>query len=288
MKIRNIFTTTLLAIASAGLMASHADAALVDYSRGNLLLGFYTTGNGSGFDYVVNLGPAAGFRDGTTNGLLSINGIDADLDSIFGGDWNTRDDVFWGIFGASGTSTLTGGLINDPAATNYATKPQLTLGEHQLGFSRNSASSQQTNAGGKINSAGTAFKNAINSTANNPVGVVQTLPSNDSFASFITNGGLTNFASFDNAMGNFGAGASGTALDLFRMAPAGGATGVTLGTAGDRIGTFRGRAVLCPDRGSGTFHLWSDHGGGRCPIHPRAPSQGAKNLIPLHPTKNIQ
>ena len=215
MKKQRLLTTVMLAIAGIGFMASQAKA--LTYSAGDLFIGFTTTGNGSTFDYIVNIGQASTYRDASAPITLSITGINADLTATFGNDWKTRSDVSWGIFGGIYSTAVSG----DSPATLYAGRPELTIGTFANPYITSSLSSQSIVAG-KIKSLGDNFKLNNTATANNPAGAIQTLPSANSFASFQTNNNLTSFNFFDNALGNFGNGTAGTALDLFRLTPSSG------------------------------------------------------------------
>lgn len=213
-------------------MAFPSQAAPLTSQQGDVFLGFHTTGNGATQDYIVKLGSAANFLSGNVSGALSITGIKTDLDSAFGADWITRDDVFWGIFAANSSVSTVGGVI--PGAL-FATKARTDLATPETGFARLAATAQASGAGSKITNMRSAYNTAGSSTTNNPVGLLQTLPTANSWASYQTNNNFTSFGSFDFALGNFGNGTTGTVLDFFYMAPA---TGAEVGTPGARLGAF--------------------------------------------------
>ena len=99
MKLTNYRTTLLAAIAATGAFTSSTNAALV-YNDGDLILAFRATGGTGGTTNVLlNIGSASVFRDATSQFTLSLGNLDADLDAIFGGGWNTRIDLNWSVSG---------------------------------------------------------------------------------------------------------------------------------------------------------------------------------------------
>ena len=109
----------LLALAVLVLGHTSARAALT-YSDGDLLLGFrLSTGNHDAF--LINLGSASqftGLAPGATLTFGSISTYGADLTAQFGAGWNTRSDLYWGVFGADSA-----GLV-----TIYASKARTVVG----------------------------------------------------------------------------------------------------------------------------------------------------------------
>jgi hypothetical protein len=88
-----------------------------------------------------------------------------------------------------------------------------------------------------MHSVGNAYGNfGYSSTVNSPVGVLQSINDQNAFEDYQTvqNGNITSFTVYSNTMGNFGNLTGGTALDLFRMAPA----PLNSQLAGDYVGTF--------------------------------------------------
>jgi|GEM_PF-6469710 len=203
---------TAAALAFAGLPFSIPSAhAALPYSNGDLLLGFRAGGGqGATKDYVVNIGSASQFLSGTgTVPVSSLGNIAADLAGagLFGGSWNTRADVFWGIAGTD--------LAADPANTLYATRARAPLSTQAISYVRRSTSSQSA-----TNSIIHAFISGyLNSDPNATVAgaTIQATSFANSYASFTA--GNVDFGFFANVEGDFGAGAAGTILDLFRVTP---------------------------------------------------------------------
>ncbi|MDB6172893.1 MAG: sorting protein [Chthoniobacteraceae bacterium] len=217
MKSQSILTTSILTLAALTLVVCPATAATTAYTAGDLFVGFRKTGATS--DYLVDLGQVSQFRDATSGFTLSIAGINTDLTSLFGAGWKTDPTVFWGLVATSGV-TAAGG---DAANVLYASKPQDPFGTIGTAYLRDSSSSQG-NVRSAISTLGTTY-GLQGSTANNPVGIVQSSSDSASWAAFNPGGGLS-FSYFDGLEGNFGNGTAGTTLDLFRMAPQTPATGV--------------------------------------------------------------
>jgi hypothetical protein len=217
-----------LAVFAVVFCESSSRAAALAYTDGDLLLGFQAVdGTGATQDYLVNIGKASTFRDATTAFNLSLGNIAVDLATTFGDDWNTRPDLFWGVFGAVQDTPVNG----DGAWTLYAGKVELSIGTIAQAYNRGSVSTQSAPAS-KIGQVGFWYKTNYTSTANSSVAAIQNVSDANSYAQYQTNGGLTSFAYFNGAQGNFGSGTAGTALDLFRMA-----TGSS-STKGTYEGTF--------------------------------------------------
>lgn len=71
-------------------------AELFTYTDGNLILGFQATaGTGSTKNVFFNLGSATGFRDNGNQGVLG--NIGATLATVYGSDWYTRTDLYFGV-----------------------------------------------------------------------------------------------------------------------------------------------------------------------------------------------
>lgn len=235
-------TTTklaLLAIAGLGLGAqSHA----VTYTNGDLFLGFRASGGqGATQTYLVDLGQAAIYRDAaegtsfTLDGTIAgtdIDDIGADLSSIFGASWFSRSDLFWGIAGGV-TPAASGDTLN----TLYASAAQDSFGISTPWNRRSNSQQGATNT--KIQTMATTFQNNYSNTVNSAKGVNEGFSDPNSWGSYqpggtVPNSGGISFAAFGPSIeGNFANGASGTALDLYRMT-----TSSTAGLPGSYEGTF--------------------------------------------------
>lgn len=112
------------AFALTALAASSASAAIT-VQPGDLLAGFFKKApDGTsvvGNTYVINLGPAANYREGiTAPGVVANIGADLGSASGFGASWFTDPSVSWGIVGVvpNGNPTVGG----DPGRTTYMTQ----------------------------------------------------------------------------------------------------------------------------------------------------------------------
>lgn len=187
---------------------------------GELYLAFRAGGrDGASDSYIIKLGADTTFRNaaaGTSFPVSGLGNIAADLTSSYGPDWNTRDDLFWGIFGvrSSASSIVYASRERSPAAAESIAWNALDL------ISRNSTASQITSV---LESIG-GYKGR-EATANSAVATFQANGSNaSSYAKQVATPGTTDFGSlseWSSVEGNFGGGASATALDLYRIAGSG-------------------------------------------------------------------
>lgn len=129
-----------LAAGSLAISAFSANAALVDYDAGDLVLSFYTTGGiGSTTNVSVSLGDAAtsfrGNLDGTGvltgstyftangNGTYTFNtSLATALSNAFGSSWSSRTDLYWGIVGNKTNSASASAVGGDPRRTVYVSQ----------------------------------------------------------------------------------------------------------------------------------------------------------------------
>lgn len=265
MKIRHPLTASLLALAGAAFIPLQASAQVpVVYNPDDLILAFRTTGASTpaASDYLVNLGPASYFTGSAAGSHISLNlaldlgNIQADLVGLFGANWFNRADLFWSISGTSG-STASGG---DPLRTLYASREEDTVGLQSTPWTRANTSAQAAPTN-KLASLGAAFAADAGipnlSTANSDVAIIQAISAANSYASF--QGGGSSFSYFSPTIeGDFGSGADGTALDVYRLAPA---VGAAIGTGGDFVGSFNidssaqltFNAAVVPEPGSAAF-----------------------------------
>jgi hypothetical protein len=216
-KLKGLFGAKCLAIAGSLVVAGSAHA--VTYSNGDLFLGFRATGGtGSSFDYLVDIGQASIYRDATSSFVLNnatginIGNIGADLTAIFGSDWATRSDLFWGVVG-----TVSPAIGTDPINTEYASKGETTFGTVETSWNRRS-NSQQGSANTAIGLTGLAgaFVN-YSSTANSTRAAQQGTGDANSWYSYVSQS--TSFGgSYNSALeGSSLTGLGNSALDLFRM-----------------------------------------------------------------------
>ena len=229
---------TMLAVAGMTLFASRASA--TTYVAGDLLLGFRASGGtGSATNLIVNLGQAdTVYRDALAN-IASVVDIGTLLTSTYGAGWDTRSDLFWGIVGVRTASGVSGAVDGDPTRTNYLSAAQTTVNpgtQSSTAWDLTAAGQVRTDvANAIIGLAGNydAFSTAVTNNALLPSGVGSTWSSNNSGSSSFTLAGTVE--------GNFGAGASGTALDLYRVLDRTSGANPT-GTVG--IGSYEGTFTI--------------------------------------------
>lgn len=204
---------TMLAVAGMTLFASQASA--TTYVAGDLLLGFRASGGtGSSTNLIVNLGQAdTVYRDAISN-LTNIVDIGTLLNSTYGAGWDTRSDLFWGIVGVRTAASVGSAVDGDPIRTNYLSAAQTTVNpgtQSSTAWEIAGGTSRASVANAIVGLAGNydAFSTAVTNTALLPSTTGSTWTSN--------NDGSSSFTLAGTVEGNFGAGASGTALDLYRI-----------------------------------------------------------------------
>ena len=111
MKLTNIKSIALLALAGSVLLTANARAGVIASTTGDLFLGVRANGGtGSSTDVVVDLGSAADLT--VFNQTVAVSGLASALTSAFGANWATRTDLAVGVVGTSG----------DPSYSLYASK----------------------------------------------------------------------------------------------------------------------------------------------------------------------
>jgi len=191
--------SNLLAFSAAlAVSVLSANAALVTYSQGDLLMGFRATGGqGAGTSYVVNIGSAAGFRDAnpTSSMTVSIAGnINADLTATYGDGWASREDILWGVVG---TPSNTATVASDVAPTLYASKPGITATGWQI-----SGSSTRLAVSTTIVSLQTTFA-ASQATSNSSVATLMTDTDANTWRQYMATGGNASYTSGGRDFGAF-------------------------------------------------------------------------------------
>jgi len=219
MKKNNLLAAIGLSLVGLGLTAAPMSAAT--YANNDLLVAFYATGGeGSTTSVVLNIGPAATYRDAASE--IFIGSIGGDLVNAFGPDWFNRGDVFWGVFGSSYSATVG----TDGPWTLYSGRAQSVFGTQAPGYSQGSVATQ-SQSGTRIHDLGDAY--ALTGVASGlTVGVnakasIQDASADNDFAEYQSNGGGTSFSYFQSALANFANGANSSAVDLFRMVTQAGA-----------------------------------------------------------------
>jgi hypothetical protein len=87
----------------------------------DLILGFYAT-NGPSLNLEVDLGNMSNFYDATPGTTFSLPGLSTlDLGNVYGTNWFTRTDLFWGAIATTGRSQGTADG-HAPVGTLWATR----------------------------------------------------------------------------------------------------------------------------------------------------------------------
>ncbi len=223
------------------MVSAQADA--VTYSDGDLFLGVRASGNaGATQTYLINIGQGSVFRDKALGSTftLGLGNIAIDLAAIYGSNWATRADLFWGVAGS--TSILNAG---DPANTIYASKEEVQAGAPGTGWDRRS-NSQQTATVSKMQGVASGYTTDQQGSTdtNSSFAVIENITDPNNWASFQPGGvnstAGSSFGVFTPSVeGDAPGGITSTKLDLFRMVRSGldDGTGLTSGT-GSYEGTF--------------------------------------------------
>lgn len=205
-----------LTLACLAILAPTSAFAAAPFQNGDLLMGFRaTTGLGAGDVYVVNIGQAAGFRDGTTTGDLPLGALGAKLSSLYGAGWASRTDLFWGIAGTPSNEVEVNG---DPADTLYASKSQTTPGTPGTGYTLQSEPVRGLVAT-KMSSMQGEFRTGVAApiSGESPVAITQSADGVNTWRSFMEGGNANGGASQDfGAFSNIEAVPTKT-LSLFRV-----------------------------------------------------------------------
>ena len=200
---KTLLTLTLLL---TGLFSAKASSFAP--TNGDLFLGFEASaGTGASTNYVVDLGAAAN--------LASVNlHIATDLSSIYGTNWYSRTDLYYGII--AGVSPAANG---DPNNTLYAS---VTSG----GAAWQSATTQHPTVqqvNGLLAQMSTDINNNQLGSASNSVLMAT---SEGGSWSFYSTYGSTSFGAFPGSIET----GMGTSLDIYRLVPANGTDGTLFET----------------------------------------------------------
>ncbi|MGC1480478.1 MAG: PEP-CTERM sorting domain-containing protein [Chthoniobacterales bacterium] len=235
MKLKTL-SAAILAAALLGFATHPANAQTkTTYTEGDLFVGFRAlNGTGSSSNYLIKIGQASQFKNATPGVpvALSLGNPGADLVSLYSANWFNRSDVLWSVSGGNTSSSTANG--GDPARTLYYSNGAGGAAWNAQGFSGQAGPNSdmqsqwlryiQTPTGGDQNS-----------TANSPVGLIQSDSGNNSYGTFQVEGNQT--AAYSAFAGggeaDFGDGVAGARLDLFRLpvqADSQGRPGTLLGT----------------------------------------------------------
>lgn len=197
-----------LAVAVAVLLPALAGAAPVPNPQsGDIFLGVRSA---AGEDsYLVKIGT---YSQLTSSQTFSLGNIGADLVAKYGANWHTRDDLFWGIFGRSGSvvTTLYASKARPDAGTQSVPWPLLTAN------ARNSTASQILSV---LESTG-GYRGR-EATANSAVAAFQENTSEaSSYNKQVATAGGTDFGSvsqWSSIEASFADGAANALLDIYRI-----------------------------------------------------------------------
>jgi hypothetical protein len=230
----------LTALAVAGITAAALPANAATFVAGDLLLGFRATGGtGSTSNLIVNLGQADTIYRDATSSIASIINIGTELTNTYGAGWDTRSDLFWGVVGVRTASTLGVSVDGDPGRTNYLSAAQTSYnpGTQTSTPWTIGTETARGDTANDIQGLRTAYAAATGTTS-------AVLNSASAGSWSINNTGSDSFRVGGSIEGSFGSGASGTALDLYRILnSSGGAVGTNTyanptGPVG--LGTYEG------------------------------------------------
>jgi hypothetical protein len=128
----------VLAIAmGSALAASSAFGANFAFTNGDLILGFQATaGTGSTKNVFFNLGSGVSARNGVGMGT-ELGNIGTTLSGVFGANWYTRSDIWFGVLGNLNGNPNSGignraAVDGDPSRTFYLSRAATTAGSASL------------------------------------------------------------------------------------------------------------------------------------------------------------
>ena len=226
---KNIPSLFLLLLACAAPATGAASTLVASY--GDLILGFQASGGtGAATNLEVDLGSIAQFSGLPANTTFTIGGLSVqDLIAVFGSDWNTRDDLTWGIAGTTGaTQSLSVNGTTIAAKTLWGSRAETTAGVQSTPWTRGSTFAQQGPANtisslylgptGSLNGK-TSTTNSLTAAAlDNTVAGSWTQQEGATPAAFgYFNGSFNNGVNFSTIVGTF------AVSDLYQLQPGSGA-----------------------------------------------------------------
>jgi len=137
---KKLLPTALLALASAALIATSAEAQTVTAAFPDVILGFAATGgSGAATNLEVDLGNVSQFYNATPGSTTTLTRLSpADLAAIYGAGWASRSDLTFGLFATDGNlAGTTDG--HAPKDTNWLSDPETTPGTLATPLTRLSA-----------------------------------------------------------------------------------------------------------------------------------------------------
>ena len=131
---------------------THAASAAFTFTNGDLILGFQATGgSGSTQNVFYNLGSPIAYRDGTNPGGI-IGNISTTLSNVYGANWYTRTDLYFGVIGNLNANPNSGignkaAVDGDPSRTFYLSLAAASPASASL-YAANAYSSSQLGSAG--------------------------------------------------------------------------------------------------------------------------------------------
>ncbi len=144
------------AIASSTNLHAAEPPPLFQFTDGNLILGIQATaGTGTDKNVFFDLGPAVNYRDNGAQG--SLGNIGATLSIVYGSDWHTREDIWFGVIGNLNAQPNSGigsraAVDGDPSRTIYLSTAAPTPGQGSLLPPSSYGSESLGGAGGNVGS----------------------------------------------------------------------------------------------------------------------------------------
>lgn len=132
MKLHNL----LLPVALTGLISLTASAAPIPFKDGDLILGVQAYGGtGSSRNVFFSLGAGTVIRDTPNRG--QVGNIGATLTKVFGSNWYSRTDLYFGVIGNLNSESASGifgkpPVNGDPSRTFYIGQPTAVPGQAPL------------------------------------------------------------------------------------------------------------------------------------------------------------
>lgn len=214
-------TKAFILAATAGLSAYASQGQTVpNPASGDIFIGFRAAdGDGASTSYVVKVATytqLSAVSTGTSITLSDLGDLGADLSAAYGANWSGRGNLHWGAFGigSSASAVIYGSRERSTVVPEPAPWPNLS------DIARASTHSQINSV---LNSIGGYRSSAA--TSNSTVATFQTNFSGAaSYNHQVSTPGTTDFGSvsqWTSIEGNFGGGAAGTSLDLFRITSSG-------------------------------------------------------------------
>lgn len=223
----HLYRNALTALTSLVLVTAitHADPVTLppvpDPVIGDVFLAFRaSSGQGASTSYLVKLGVDTQFTTAAAGSSFDVSGlgdIGEDLKTTYGEGWNTRADLFWGVFSyrANNGNPIVSGS-RERTDVNVRSTAWAALALQSRSATANNISPIIQGIGG--------YKGSL-STANSGIATFQTnSASASSYNKQVSTAGTSDFGSLSqwgSIEGSFGNGEAGTILDLHRVAASG-------------------------------------------------------------------